>query len=84
MGEPKTRTGDQSHYHQGVFDVIARLQCVVPEVEYLRNMTAKTNQHKQKSTELKKVSPHFTRGCCMQARREESARSIPTILLLRV
>jgi hypothetical protein len=60
LGEPEPRTGDQSHYHQGVFDVIARLQCVVPEVECLRNMTAKTNQQEQKRTELNKLSPHST------------------------
>ena len=60
MGEPKTRPSDQSHYHQAVFSVIACLQCVVPEVERLRDMAAKTDQQEQKRTGLKKVSPHFT------------------------
>lgn len=60
MGKPKTRTGDQSHHHQAVFNVIARLQCVVPEVKCLRDMAAKANQQEQKRTELKNVSPHFT------------------------
>jgi hypothetical protein len=60
---------------------IACLQSVVPEVENLHDMAAETNQQKQKRTELKKVSPHFTPGCCLQARRAESARSLPTILL---
>jgi hypothetical protein len=59
VGEPKTHSGDQSHHHQTVFNVIARLQCVVPEVECLRDMAAKTNQQKQKRTELKKVSPQL-------------------------
>jgi hypothetical protein len=60
MGDPKTRSGDQSHHHQAVFNVIARLQCLVPEVECLRNVAPSTNQQKQKRTELKKLSPHFT------------------------
>jgi hypothetical protein len=60
VSDPKTRSGDQSHHHQAVFNVIACLQCVVPEVECLRDMAAKTDQQKQKRTELKKVSPHFT------------------------
>jgi hypothetical protein len=59
VGNPKSRSGDQSHDHQAVFNVIACLQCVVPEVECLRDLAAKTDQHKQKGTELKNVSPHF-------------------------
>jgi hypothetical protein len=60
MGEPKTGSGDQNHDHEAVFDVAACLQGVVPEVENLRDMAAKTNQEKQERSELKKVSPHFT------------------------
>ena len=55
MGEPKARSCDQSHHYQTIFNVIARLQSVVPEVECLRDMAAKTNQQEQKRTELKKV-----------------------------
>ena len=61
MGEPKTRSSGQSHHHQTVFNVIAGLHCVVPEVECLRDMAAKTDEQKQKSTELKKLSPHIYR-----------------------
>jgi hypothetical protein len=60
VGQSKTGSGDQNHDHEAVFDVIACLQCVVPEVKGLRDLRAKTNQEKQKRTELKKVSPHFT------------------------
>jgi hypothetical protein len=60
MSEPKTGSGDQNHDHQAVFDVVACLQGVVPEVKSLRDMAAKTNHEEQKRTELKKVSPHFT------------------------
>ena len=60
MGEPKTRSCDQSHHYQAIFNVIARLQSVVPEVECLRDMAAKTNQQEQKRTELKKLLTHYT------------------------
>ena len=60
MGEPKTGSGDQNHDHEAVFNVVACLQCMVPEVESFRNMAAKTNQEKQKRPELKKLSPHLT------------------------
>lgn len=59
MGQPKHRSGDQNDDHQAVFDVVACLQCMVPEVKDLRDLGAKTNQEKQERTELKKVSPHF-------------------------
>ena len=59
MSDSKTRSGDQSHDHQAVFNVIACLQCVVPEVEGLRELAANTDQQKQERAELKKVSPHF-------------------------
>lgn len=59
-GEPKNRSGDQSHHHQAVFNVIAFLECVIPEVECLCYMAAKTNQQKQKRTELKKLLTHYT------------------------
>jgi hypothetical protein len=59
--EPKTRAGDQSHHHQAVFNVIACLQRVIPEIECLRYMAAKTNQQEQKRAELKKLPPHFDR-----------------------
>jgi hypothetical protein len=62
VGDPKTRSGDQSHHHQAVFNVVACLQCLIPEVEYLRYVAAKTNQQEQKRTELKKLSPHFYRS----------------------
>ena len=58
-GESKDRSGDQSHHDQAVFNVIAFLECVIPEVECLCYVAAKTNQQKQKRPELKKVSPHF-------------------------
>lgn len=60
LGEPEDRSGDYSHDDQAVFNVVACLQRVVPEVEGLRDMAAKTNQQKQKRTELKTMSPHFT------------------------
>jgi hypothetical protein len=60
VGEPKTGSDDQNDDHQAVFDVVACLQGVVPEVKGLRDLAAKTNQEKQKRTDLKKVSPHFT------------------------
>jgi len=59
MGKPKTGSGYQNQDHQAVFDVVACLHCVIPEVKRLRDMAAKPNQEKQKRTELKKVSPHF-------------------------
>jgi hypothetical protein len=58
--DAKTRTSDQSQDHQAVFNIIACLQCVVPEVECLCDLAAKTDQQKQERTELKKVSPHFS------------------------
>ena len=58
MGEPKAGSDDQDHSHQAVFDVVACLQSVVPKIEGLRNLGAKTDQKKQKRTELKKVSTH--------------------------
>jgi hypothetical protein len=60
MGQPKTCSGDQSHDYQAVFNVIACLQRVIPEVESLSHLRAKTDREKQKRTELKKVSPHVT------------------------
>ena len=60
MGQPKTGSGDQNHDHKAVFDVVACLQRVVPEVKSLSDLGAKTNREQQKRTELKKVSPHFT------------------------
>jgi hypothetical protein len=59
VGQRKNRSGDQSHYDHAVFSIIACLKCVIPEVEYLRDMAAKTNQQKQRRTELKKLLPHF-------------------------
>ena len=59
MSEPKARSGNQSHNYHAVFNVTARLQRVLPEIERLRDMAAKTNQQKQKRAELKKLSPHF-------------------------
>ena len=59
MSDPKTRSGDQSHHHQAVFNVCPCLERVVPEVECLRDMAAKTDYQKQKSTELEKLSLHF-------------------------
>jgi len=60
MGQSKTGPGDQGHNDEAVFDVVACLQCVVPEVKSLRDLGAKTNEENQKRTELKKVSSHFT------------------------
>jgi len=82
MGESKTRSGNQSHNHQAVFNVIASLEGVVPEVEGLRDMGAKADQENQKRTGLKKVLPHFTLGCRLQARLAENARGPPNILPL--
>jgi hypothetical protein len=59
MGESKAGSDDQDHDHQAVFDVVACLQCVVPEIESLRDLGAKTNEKKQERTELKKMPPHF-------------------------
>ena len=72
MSGPKTCSGDQSHSHQAVFNVISCLQCVVPEVECLRDMAAKTDQQKQKRTELKNLSLHPTLWDHLQARRAET------------
>ena len=83
MGEPKTCPGDHSHYHQGVFNVITRLEGVLPEVECLRDMAAKTDQQKQKRTELKKSSLHSFLWRRLPPWRAENARSLLTILLLR-
>jgi len=58
VGDPETSSGDQGHRHQAVFNVVAGLQRVIPEIEGLRDVAAKTNQQKQKRTELKKLSPH--------------------------
>jgi len=65
VSDAKAGSGNQSHGHQAVFNLIACLQCVVPEVECLHDLAAKTDQQKQERTELKKVSPHFTvlRSC---------------------
>jgi hypothetical protein len=60
VSDRKACSGDQSHEDQAVFNVIARLQSVVPEVECLRDLGAKTDQQKHECTELKKGSPHFT------------------------
>ena len=60
MDKPKTNSGNQSNDDQAILNVTARLQCVVPEVECLRDMAAETNQQKQQRTELKKVLAHFT------------------------
>ena len=43
VDEPKARSGNQSQYHQIVFNVIARLQSVIPEVECFSDMAAETN-----------------------------------------
>jgi hypothetical protein len=82
MGEPKTGSGDQNHDHEAVFDVAAGLQCVVPEVKSLRNMAAKTNQEKQKRTELKKGRRTllFDAICRLGVRKTHVAR--PNIPLL--
>lgn len=60
MSEPKTCSGDQSYNHQAIFNVIACLQRVIPEVEGLRDLRAKTDREKQKRTELEMVSPHIS------------------------
>jgi hypothetical protein len=43
VDEPKARSGNQSQDHQIVFNVIARLQGVIPEVECFSDMAAETN-----------------------------------------
>ena len=58
MGQTERRSGDQSQYHQAVFDVVACLQRMVPVVECLSDGTAKANQQEQKRAELKKLLPH--------------------------
>jgi hypothetical protein len=79
VGQSKTGSGDQSHDYQAVFDVVACLQCVVPEVESLRDMAAKTNQEKQNRAELKKVPPHFA---VSKPPRIPRAEDSPTILVV--
>jgi hypothetical protein len=44
VNDPKARSSDQSQDHQTVFNVIARLQGVIPEVECFSNGPADTNQ----------------------------------------
>ncbi len=44
MDDPKTRSSNQSHDDQAVFNVISRLQSVVPEVECLGELATKTDQ----------------------------------------
>ena len=43
VDEPKARSSNQSQDHQIVFNVIARLQGVIPEVECFSDMAAETN-----------------------------------------
>ena len=84
MGQPKNRSGDQYDDYQAVFDVVACLQCVVPEVKHLRDLGAKTNQEKQERTVLKKVSPHFypLMPICRPAVRKNARSRIHIIVLL--
>ena len=65
MSDPKTGSHNQSHNHHAVFNIVACLKCLVPKVECLCDLGAKTDQQKQECTELKNTSPHFvvlTRG----------------------
>ena len=43
VDEPNARSSNQSQDHQTVFNVIARLQGVIPEVECFSDMAAETN-----------------------------------------
>ena len=48
-GEAKNRSGDQSPHHQAVFNVIAFLECVIPEVECphgRKDKSAKAETHR--------------------------------------
>jgi hypothetical protein len=51
---------------------------VIPEVESLRDLGAKTNQEKQERTELEKGSPHFAFDaiCGLGARKTQIAAPI--------
>jgi len=60
VDDAKTSSGDQSHHHEAVFNVVTGLHCVIPVVECLRYVAAQTNQQNQKRTELKKLLPHLT------------------------
>ena len=44
VDEPKARSGNQSQDHQIVFNVIARLQGVIPEVECFSDVPTEANQ----------------------------------------
>jgi hypothetical protein len=72
-GRSRTSSGDPSHHHQAVFHVVAGLQGVIPEVECLGYVAAKTDQQKQKRTELKKLSPHCRFGTSHIPRAEGDA-----------
>jgi len=43
VDEPNARSSNQSQDHQSVFNVIARLQGVTPDVEYFSDMATETN-----------------------------------------
>lgn len=79
MGQSKTGSDDQNHDHKAVFDVVACLQCVVPEVKSLRDMAAETDHEKQNRAELKNVPLHFT---VSKPLRIPPAEDSPTILVV--
>ena len=43
VNDPKAHSSNQSQDHQTVFNVIARLQGVIPEVECFSDVPAETN-----------------------------------------
>jgi hypothetical protein len=44
VNDPKAHSSNQSQDHQTVFNVIARLQGVIPEVECFSDVPAEANQ----------------------------------------
>lgn len=75
------RSGHQHHYHRAVFDVIARLERVIPMIEKLRHVSPNAKRQDQRRAELNKPSPHVPSMSLPWARNEKLvARNILAVL----
>ena len=54
------RSDDQNHDHSAVFNVLPRLECVVPVIEELGDVAPNAKGQDYHSTEMEEMSPHFT------------------------